>query len=254
MKKNSANQRIRIHSLPFVVGTFSEVTEHIFEGILSKKSQIILPCSLNDLASISQDQATLEKYRAVDICTTDGMPLVWLARLKTHQPIERVYGPDLMMALCRKLNQQNVTQFLYGSSTKTLKALEKQIYAVAPKTKLFESISPRMGKLSEKEALTFINHFKKFKPDVLWIGISSPAQIEFAAQVKSALPKTTILCVGAAFDFVSKSKRNAPTWMKRIGLEWLFRLLNEPKRLWKRYLFTIPKFLLLHGLELIFNP
>ncbi len=254
MQPDSAVHSIQIDGLPFIVGTFPEVINRICHNILQKKSQIILPCSLNDLASISSQPKLFASYQKVDICTTDGMPLVWISSLKTKNLNQRVYGPDLMKAIFQKLQKSQARHVLYGATPNTVALLKKKLLHLAPHSQIVETFSPPMRKLSDLEEKKYLSQLKKSRPDVVWIGISSPAQIEQAARWKKALQKTTFICVGAAFDFVSGSKNSAPNWMKKNGFEWFFRLINEPKRLWKRYLYTIPKYLLIHGFRLVFNP
>jgi N-acetylglucosaminyldiphosphoundecaprenol N-acetyl-beta-D-mannosaminyltransferase len=244
----------RFSNLSFVTGTFSEVSAFLAHRIKLNKSQLILPCSLNDLANIAEKPQLASAYQAIDFCTTDGMPLVWLLQFHLRQKIERVYGPDLMVSLCQKLSAPKTNHVLFGASSRVLQKLKKQMLLVNPQLQIKATISPPMKPLSPKKEVTYLKQIKKLKPAVLWIGLSSPLQVELAARWKKHLPHTTILCVGAAFDFVAGQKKVAPAWMKKNGLEWLFRLITEPKRLWKRYLIVIPKFLLFHGSELFFNP
>lgn len=233
-----------ISSLPFVIGRYDEVVKKIISTINQKKSNIILPCSLNDLSIISQNSSLKKIYDKVNIFTTDGKPLVWWMILKNKRAVDRVYGPDLMKDIIINTQGKNHKHVLFGSGKKTLNKLLLEIKKFAPKTNIRLNISPPFKKLSSKENDQYLDKIKSVKPTVLWIGLSSPKQVEFAAKWKKRLPHTTIFCVGAAFDFIAGTKPMAPRWMQNISLEWFFRLITEPRRLWKRYLVDIPLFLL----------
>lgn len=246
--------KITIQSLPFQVGTFEQIIRTVTEKILSNQSQIILPCDLASLANLSQHQDLAAAYREIDICTTDGIPLVWLSKYKTQEQVERVYGPDLMSSLLQNSKIQKLRHAFYGSANQeNLDELIEKILIKSPNLNIQLAISPPLHPLSFSSEKNYFSKIKAAQPDVLWIGLSSPLQIQVAAKLKKILPNTTILCVGAAFDFLAEVKPSAPSWMKKNGLEWFFRLINEPKRLWKRYLITIPRFLLCHGWELLFQ-
>ncbi len=232
--------------LTFVLGTFEAVAQHIFKGIGSK-SQVILPCDLNNVANLAQTPALRPAYAKVDIVTTDGMPLVWWWRKKLAETsiiVERVYGPDLMLKLLSLTQDSKYRHFFYGSSSSTLRCLKAELKNRSFSLKIVGMESPPYRALSVKEKNAYLYQIKKSNTTVLWLGIGSPEQVKVAAEWKAALPKVTIICVGAAFDFIAKTKPSAPLWMKKNGLEWLYRLQCEPQRLGKRYLWEIPLFLI----------
>lgn len=236
----------KIGCFSFVYGKKDTITQFFLSKIHNKKSFIVLPTSLNDLASVNENIKLRKSYNKIDYCTNDGMPLVWyftLNNLFSFKKIERVYGPTLMKEILSKGNKKTKHLF-YGSSQKTLDSLEQNISNFASQTKIVELISPPFRDLTLKEEAEYIIEIISKDIDVLWIGLSSPKQVKVAARWKHFLPNTAIFCVGAAFDFLADQQSMAPKFIQQLGLEWLFRLIIDPKRLWKRYLVVIPKYIL----------
>lgn len=231
----------------FKVGKRETITNFILNKIVEKKGFTLLPTSLNDLASVDFDLSLKKSYQKISFCVTDGMPLVWFFNFKKlikkeKLTAERVYGPELMRDVLVNGNK-NTNHFFYGSSQETLLSLENNIKKIAPQTKVLELISPPFRNLTLAEEAMYILKIRKSQADVLWIGLSSPKQVVLAGRWSKFLPGVAIMCVGAAFDFLAEKKVMAPDLIKSTGFEWLFRLLIEPKRLWKRYLVVIPRFL-----------
>lgn len=238
----------KLGSFNYILGNKNDVNEFLKLKIRKKKSFILLPTSLNDLASVDLDLSLNKYYRKIDYCTTDGVPLVWyfnLIRLfHLKKPIfSRVYGPTLM----KDLTSPDAGQFrhyFFGSSLQTIKYLEINLRRSNQKSKFVDFVSPPFRKLALIEEARYLAEIRRKKIDVLWIGLSSPKQVILAARWKQFLPNTAIICVGAAFDFLADKQLMAPLFLQNFGLEWLFRLLVDPFRLWKRYLVVIPIFLL----------
>ena len=236
---------LSVASFPIHVGSFKDVTNYVLEKISEKKSTIILPCSLNDLAAASQSKAATKYYKEVSICTTDGVPLVWWARIKTKRRVERVYGPDLMRAILIKTQGSSFRHYFVAASGNTLAALPKSLKKLAAGLNIVGRTLLKRGS-SGKAEIQILKSIRDKKPTILWIGIGSPKGVELAAYWRKLLPNTIIFCVGAAIELVSGVKPTAPVWMQRAGLEWLFRLALEPRRLWRRYLIDIPLFLIFY--------
>ncbi len=232
-----------ISGLRFLVGPYNNVKEEIVRQIRFKRGLIVLPCSLHDVASVSLHCNLKSHYDRVDICTTDGMPLVWWAALQAWHKVERVYGPDLMKSVLINTQGDHFRHVFCGSSPSRLKRLVDRITKIAPETHVVGAFTPTIQLRETKEERRCLQKIIERKPSVLWLGISSPKQVALAARWKKHLPRSTIFCVGAAFDLISGALPTAPAWMQTTGLEWLFRLIREPRRLYKRYLFVIPRFL-----------
>ncbi len=175
--------------------------------------------------------------------TPDGMPMVWMGRLRGSRQIGRVYGPDLMLALCDAGRSRGLTHFLYGGAPGVAQALKVRLEQRMPGLKIADAQTPPFRPLTPGEEDDLARSVKALQPDLFWIGLSTPKQEKFMAQYWQRLEATLFVGVGAAFDFHSGRTRQAPRWMQRSGLEWLFRLGCEPRRLGLRYLKNNPLFL-----------
>ena len=182
--------------------------------------------------------------------TPDGMPMVWMGRLQGVKHMSRVYGPDLMLRVCDWTRRHGGSHFLYGGGPGVAEALKERLEAQFPGLKIVGTFTPPFRPLNAGEENDLQARISTLKPDIIWVGLSTPKQEKFMAQYLPRLQTTLMFGVGAAFDFHAGRVRQAPRWMQRSGLEWLFRLCCEPRRLWKRYLKNNPLFVLRAGLQL----
>lgn len=176
------------------------------------------------------------------MATTDGMPLVWLARHFGFADATRVYGPDLMLELCALSEEKGFSHYFYGATDVVLTQLRQNLLARFPKLKVAGMYSPPFRPLEESEKAEVAAMINAAKPDIVWCGLGTPKQDYWVAEFRPKLECAAILAVGAAFNFHAGNVKQAPRWMMKSGLEWLFRLLVEPKRLWRRYLIGNPRF------------
>ncbi len=237
-------QYLVIKNLRFLVGYYRIVKNEIVTNITRRKSLLVLACSLHDVAGVSLYPDLAKYYREVDICTTDGMSLVWWAIFRTRHIVERVYGPNLMKSILVDTQGVSYRHVFCGSSPPHLRSLVKRVMQIAPKVSIIEVFSPQIELQETREERLCLRRIIACKPSVLWIGISTPKQVALAARWKKYFPRTTIICVGAAFDLISGTLPSAPKWVQTSGFEWLFRLIIEPRRLYIRYVITIPRFML----------
>ncbi len=172
-------------------------------------------------------------FKGAGMVTPDGMPLVWLGRLQGYRDIERVYGPDLMLALCAR---KGLRHFLYGGSPTTLVKLERNLRRRFPGIAIVGTISPPFRALTPAEDGAIAAAIDSARPDIVWVGVGTPKQERWMAEHVDRLGVPALIGVGAAFDFHAGTKAQAPIWMRRSGLEWVFRFLCEPRRLARRYL------------------
>ncbi|HEY5909644.1 MAG TPA: WecB/TagA/CpsF family glycosyltransferase [Verrucomicrobiae bacterium] len=175
--------------------------------------------------------------------TPDGMPMVWMGRLQGFRQMSRVYGPDLMLRLCEASAAQEMTHFFYGGADGVAPELQQRLERRFPRLKVVGTYTPPFRPLTAREQDELVRLVARLRPDFFWVGLSTPKQEKFMAQFYKKLDATVFLGVGAAFDFHAGRVRQAPRWMQRSGLEWLFRVACEPRRLWKRYLKNNPVFL-----------
>jgi len=173
----------------------------------------------------------------------DGMPLVWIARWLGFKHVGRVYGPDFLLEFCRRTEHSGYRHYFYGSTDHVGTKLIGEIKRRFPAIKIGGRYAPPFGALADQLSLEEVERIRAARANVVWIGLSTPKQELWMRRHVSYLPGCVLLGVGAAFDFHAKTKRQAPLWMQRSGLEWSFRLLTEPRRLGRRYLVGIPRFL-----------
>jgi len=195
----------------------------------------------------SQDDAALKRiHNEAWLVTPDGMPLVWLG----PRGVTRVYGPDLMLAVCDAGRAAGLTHFFLGGAPGVAGALQEKLCARFPGLAVVGTFTPPFRPLDASELATLRATIARTRPDVMWVGLSTPKQERFMAEYLPKLNTTLMIGVGAAFDFHTGKVAQAPRWIQRSGLEWLFRLTREPKRLWKRYLKNNPLFLLRMALQI----
>lgn len=228
-------------SLPVSITTLEDCTKLVLHWGLKKYQKRIYCCTINDIVYALEHPQGVERLRKADIITPDGMPIVWRLKQKGYA-VNRVYGPDLMESVLNVTQHLPIKHFFYGSNRLTLNKLKNNIRHRFPSCRLAGFISPPFRKLSNEEKDFYIESINKNSPNILWIGLGTQKQIRLASQWSSLLNPCVIITVGAAFDFMAGTKPQAPIFIRKIGLEWLFRLINEPKRLWRRYFNNIFKF------------
>jgi N-acetylglucosaminyldiphosphoundecaprenol N-acetyl-beta-D-mannosaminyltransferase len=183
------------------------------------------------------------------LCVPDGMPTVWVGRLQGQRDIRRVYGPDFMLEFCRQSVARKHRHFLYGGKDGVAQQLADELCRRFPGLQVVGTYTPPFRPLTAEEERDLAAQIEACKPDVIWVGLSTPKQERFMAQYLGRLDAKLMVGVGAAFDVHTGRLVDAPDWVKAAGLQWLHRLLQEPRRLWKRYLINNPKFLLNIGLQ-----
>lgn len=181
-------------------------------------------------------------HNAAGLVTPDGMPLVWIGRARVGPHVDRVYGPDLMLACCERLASRGCRHFFYGGAPGVPEQLAARLQARVPGLVVAGTYSPPFGALSPEQDEAIVCMINDAEPDLVWVGLSTPKQERWMHEHRARLRAPVLLGVGAAFDFHAGLKRQAPRWMQRNGLEWLFRLLSEPRRLGRRYLVNNPQF------------
>jgi N-acetylglucosaminyldiphosphoundecaprenol N-acetyl-beta-D-mannosaminyltransferase len=184
-----------------------------------------------------------------DVATPDGMPLVWALRSLGVPDQRRVYGPDLMLALCGQAMRLRHRIYLYGGRESTLRELCRRLQLRYSRLQIVGAYSPPFRPLTPEEDAACVQRIRDADADLVFVGLSTPKQEKWMAAHRALLPGVVMIGVGAAFDFHAGSVRQAPPWMQQSGLEWLFRLWMEPQRLWKRYLLLNPLFLPLWALQ-----
>jgi len=177
------------------------------------------------------------------LCLPDGMPTVWVGRLQGHPEMGRVYGPDFMLQLCKLSARHDYRHFLYGGKHGVAEKLRARLEILIPAINIVGTYTPPFRPLTHFEGEDLIRRIEQSRPDIVWVGLSTPKQERFMAQYIERLNTKLMVGVGAAFDIHAGLVSDAPQWIKDCGLQWLDRLCQEPRRLWRRYLTNNPRFL-----------
>lgn len=187
---------------------------------------------------------------SMDVAAPDGMPVAWALRSFGVRGQRRVYGPDFMLALCEQAAARGHRIFLYGGREAVLHDLHRRLEERYPGLIIADAYSPPFRPLTPEEDRAAVQRIRDSGAHLVFVGIGAPKQERWMIEHREALPGVVMLGVGAAFDFHAGRVRQAPPWMQRSGLEWFFRLLMEPRRLWRRYLLN-PLFLAMWLLQLV---
>jgi N-acetylglucosaminyldiphosphoundecaprenol N-acetyl-beta-D-mannosaminyltransferase len=218
----------------------------IIEGwIVQQETHYVCVTGVHGVMESQRDAELKRIHNRAGLVTPDGMPLVWLCRLGGFSHVERGYGPDLMLALCEQSPEQGYRHFLYGGKPDIPKKLARNLQQRFPGLEIAGIYSPPFRPLSDEEDEQIVKMINETNADVVWVGLGTPKQERWMATHIGRLTAPVLIGVGAAFDFHAGRRPQAPRWIQRSGLEWLFRLMIEPRRLGKRYLINNPMFMLL---------
>jgi N-acetylglucosaminyldiphosphoundecaprenol N-acetyl-beta-D-mannosaminyltransferase len=241
--------RIRVLGVSLAAQRYDDAIAEFLDAATQKRRLRAHFCTVHSLVEASSDIRLRDAFDSADLVCTDGMPLVWTCRLRGAPEAERVAGPDVMLSLCDLGRKLGLRHFFFGGRPGTAVALASAMRARFPGLEVVGTYAPPFRPPTADEDAAAVALIGAATPDVLWIGLGSPKQDLWAASHAEHLQLPVVLAVGAAFDFNSGQLRRAPRWMRRAGLEWLFRLAMEPSRLWRRYLTTNLRFLYLLARE-----
>ena len=216
----------------------------IAEAVRARRRGYICVTGVHGVMEAQNDPAFRKILNESLLCTPDGMPMVWMGKIRGHSAMRRVYGPDLMLDVCAWSEKNPCRHFFYGGAPGVAEALAEKLKARFPKLEITGTFTPPFRALNAGEEKQFVETIRAVQPDILWIGLSTPKHEKFMAEFLPKLDVTLMIGVGAAFDFQSGRAKQAPRWMQRSGLEWFYRLCQEPRRLAKRYLRNNPLFAL----------
>jgi N-acetylglucosaminyldiphosphoundecaprenol N-acetyl-beta-D-mannosaminyltransferase len=221
-------------------------TLSIIDGWIARRQQhYVCITGVHGIMESQRDAGLRRIHNEAGLVTPDGMPLVWLSRLHGQGHVTRVYGPDLMLALCEHSLLRGYKHLFYGGGEGVPDLLANNLRRRFPGLQVVGGYSPPFRPLSGAEDERVVAAVNEADADIVWVGLSTPKQERWMTEHVGRLTAPVLIGVGAAFDFHSGLKKQAPRWMQRSGLEWLFRLATEPRRLWRRYLVNNPLFVLL---------
>lgn len=223
----------------------------IEDAILKRGKIYICVCPVSTIIECKKNLKVLSSVNSADLATPDGMAVVWIGGMRGHKTIRRVYGPELMQRICEISAKKGYRNYLFGSSQDVLEKLNVRLNKAYPGLSISGSFSPPFRKLSKEEDDKIVSDINSSGSDIVWIGLGSPKQDLWMYEHRGRINAPVIVGVGAAFDFLAGTKLQAPSWIRNNGFEWLFRLITEPRRLWRRYLLDYPAFVYYLLLDLI---
>ena len=224
--------------------------QQILNWSQSRKSRYVCAANVHMVMEAFDSSKFCEVINRADMVTPDGMPLVWLMRLKGERDQQRVYGPTLMLHVLEAASREKLPVGFYGGEAEVLKMLIEKMQARYGSLNMAFSFSPPFRAMSPEEDTEIVEKINLSGTRILFVGLGCPKQEIWMAEHRGKV-NAVMLGVGAAFDFHAGTKSQAPMWMQKTGLEWFFRLITEPRRLWRRYLYHNPRFLFLALLDLL---
>lgn len=213
------------------------------EWIAAGNPGYICVTGVHGVMEAQRDPELLRILNCAVINTPDGMPMSWVGRLQGFASMDRVYGPDFMTEMCRISVERGYRHFVYGGKPGVAQLLSRTLQRRFPGLQVVGTYTPPFRNLNAEEERELVDQVLRAKPHLIWVGLSTPKQERFMAQFVERLKAPLLVGVGAAFDIHTGRIRDCPNWIKRSGLQWLHRLIQEPRRLWKRYLVNNPVFL-----------
>jgi len=216
----------------------------IANAVASGARGYVCATGVHGVMEAQHDAALRAIFARALMVVPDGMPTVWMGHLQGLRHMHRVFGPDLMLAVIGDGALQGCSHFLYGGDRGVAQQLEASLRRKFPAVQICGTYTPPFRPLDETERAHLRQTIDRLRPDIVWVGLSTPKQERFMAEYQPLLQTRVMIGVGAAFDFHTGRLKDSPGWIKQLGLQWLHRLLQEPRRLWKRYLVNNPAFLL----------
>jgi N-acetylglucosaminyldiphosphoundecaprenol N-acetyl-beta-D-mannosaminyltransferase len=219
-------------------GSLNEVGDALERWIADKRREYVCCAPVHVVETAHRDGRVACALSEAGMVLPDGQPIVWAMRLLAGEQTDRITGSDIFAELCRRSQLLSHRHFFVGGTRETLAKLRQSLAAAYPNLNVVGMVSPPFRPLSREEQKALVTEINAASPDVVWVGLGAPKQELWMHEVRNSLYAPLLIGIGAAFDFVSGSKHRAPRWMQRSGLEWLHRLVREPRRLWRRYLTT----------------
>ena len=239
-----ASERIRhpVLDCPIDVATPGEAVARISCWAQERESRAVYFCNAHSVVTTTRSSDFARVIDAADLALPDGTPVAWMLRRAGRDQV-RVPGPDLMLACCRRAEHAGQSVFLYGADLDTLTRLSERLRARLPALRIAGMIAPPFRDLTEEEDESFVARINASGAHLVFVGLGCPRQERWIDAHRGRV-QAVMLGVGAAFGFHAGTVARAPRWVQRIGLEWLFRLLCEPRKLWRRYLVTNSLFII----------
>jgi len=236
---------VDVLGVPLALTDYERTMDWMDATILQGGKGYVCVAATHTVVATQDDPELRAAVLGASLVVPDGQPVVWAMNALGHDLTHRVYGPDLMAKFCERSARNGTRMFLYGGRNQgALVQLALNLRTRFPGLQIVGGYAPPFRPLSEEEVDAVVAEINHAKPDVVWVGIGVPKQEKWMAALRDRIDAPVLVGVGAAFDFHAGLIPQAPAWMQSAGLEWLFRLSKEPRRLWKRYLTYNPRFVL----------
>lgn len=242
---------VKVLGAPINPVTWADALGRLSAWVANHESRYVCICNVHSVVTASQNAEFERAVSTADMATPDGAPVAWMLRRLGHVNQQRINGPDLMWRYCEQAQYRDESVFFYGSTEETLTALKVKLLAAFPSLKIAGAISPPFRALTAAEDAAIVEQINASGAGVVWVSLGCPKQELWMAAHRGRI-NAVMVGVGAAFDYHAGTIKRAPLWMQNAGLEWLHRLLSEPRRLWKRYLVTNTLFIMKAAKQLLF--
>jgi len=230
--------------------TYEGATERVVDWAQNRESRYVCVTSVHGVIEAKENTQFRAVWNESDLNTPDGMPLVWGLRMLGVSKASRVYGPTLTLHVCQAAAARGVSVGLYGGTPESLQEFSGFLRRRFPSINISCAIAPPFRPLTQEEDARYTREIEESDTQILLVGIGCPKQEKWMHAHQDKV-KAVMIGVGAAFDFHAGRVRQAPTWIRKSGLEWLFRLSMEPRRLWRRYARIVPRFISAFGRQLL---
>lgn len=250
LSNHPERRRASILGAPIDSLTAAEAVARISAWAGRRESRYVCICNVHSVVTASRELAFRAVVEQADMATPDGAPVAWMLRRLGHIGQRRVCGPDLMLDYCAHAARHGESIYLYGSTPETLAALQAALQARFHGLRIAGAESPPFRQLTAEEDAAAVDRINASAAGSVWVSLGCPKQEQWMAAHRGCI-HAVMVGVGAAFDFHAGTVQRAPAWMRENGLEWLHRLTNEPRRLWKRYLVTNSVFVVLAVRQLL---
>jgi N-acetylglucosaminyldiphosphoundecaprenol N-acetyl-beta-D-mannosaminyltransferase len=238
--------------IPIAVTDYERALAWIDDMVAARERGYVCVSNVHAVMAAGEDSELRAALTGSSFNVPDGMPLVWALNLLGHSLRDRVYGPELMARSCARAARSGQRIYLYGGRNQgALVQLTLNLRRRFPGIQIVGGYSPPHRPLTGEERAVAISEINHARPDVVWVGIGVPKQERWMAEVRAELDAPVLVGVGAAFDFHAGLVPQAPAFLQDAGLEWAYRLVQEPRRLWRRYLRYNPRFVLALGRQLV---
>ena len=221
---------------------FDQAINQLQQWATGSQGRYVSTCPVYTLMMCRENAQVMQAVNGADMVTADGMPIVWVQRRRGHQEAERVYGPDVMQTLMAQTANTSTSHYLWGGLPGVADTLVNRLQAQHPSLKIAGTYSPPVSPVGDTPDPSVVKRLNDSGANVIWVGLGSPKQDLWMMRYRPVLKAPLLIGVGAAFDMLAGVKSQAPRWMQRSGLEWVFRLAQEPRRLGRRYLVYNPLF------------